>query len=972
MPDEDRSNVEGRMRMLEAGLNELAVRLRMLEERLGARPQYQAGPPPITPDHPPVAQAPPAPRPPVPAAKPEEVLPPIQYPSRAEPPQTPSVVYASPDAAQSRPAAAQPLSPPPGGPPTPHTADAAEIEYNLGAKVLPWAGAIIMLVAIGFFVSVGIQQGWFTPTLQFASAMIVSWVFIGVGFWKREEREEFGKLLIGIGSCGVYLTLAAGHLFMEPKLYEGEQLVAMFLAWSLVNLAYSYIASSRAFLTIGLLGGLAAALMPLDKGNYTLNVALHFAIILPAFAIAAKNRWSVGVVGIWALSILALMPTLMSLAGGEHATIDLRIWALFGNSLAACLAYGISGQIPESDPNGAFIPSATILAGLGGLGVFADHLASQHLNATTHLVIFGILAAASGFAMREQIAKERFWLGGAVVAAVLSPLDLHPSDASWSFMAIALVGALVSTRFAAAYVLSLAWIDLALSMGYYVAATARENPLPLEVQLLFSIMVTIVVLAWATNRAKEAAEPLVSLAAVLLVVFGSRIVWVSAGDTQNLVRGLYMAFLWIPAAASLATIGRRRGWQTVLGLSWAVYASALVDYFIVASGTALPYSLELTALLLLMAAVVYMGYETYRELESIEPIAAGVSVALIGFGSRIVWISCGPEVADHFRSLYMAFLWIPCAAALTMLGGRRKWDAVLQLGWMVLFAAMADYVIVAEGVAILFRLELEALLFLIATVVFMGIETNRAKASPESIFGFAAVLLVVLSSRVVWVSADHAQPDPLRSLLMAFLWVPVGIVLAAIGAARKWGGVLLLGWLVVLAGTVNYLLVAASVAIPFGMEFSVLLLTIAGAIVAASLTARRADAADAGLSVMTVTLWVLATRLGLLLLSSAAGMEKPWAVTISWTVLAVALLAAGFWADKRTLRFWSLGVFGVTTGKLFLVDLSERIDPLGRVGILAGLGLALLAGGYWYIRSKGNDASGRHAGIGGYGGPPLT
>lgn len=916
---EDPSNLEGRMKVLEAGLTELSYRIRALEQRVDGRQPYVVPPPPIQrPQEQPVAYATPAP--------PDQHF---QPPS----PQPPSVPRAS------APSSAQ---------------DAAALEYNLGAKVLPWAGAIIMLVAIGFFVSVGIQQGWFTPTLQFASAMIVSLGFICVGFWKREEREEFGKLLIGIGSCGVYLTLAAGHLFMQPKLYEGELLVAMFLGWSLVNLAYSYIASSRAFLAIGLLGGLAAALMPLNESNYAMNVVLHSAIVLPAFAIAAKNKWSVGVLGIWALSILALLPTLLCAAGGDHATIDLRIWALFGNSLAACLAYGIAGKIGEFDPSEAFIPSAIIVAGMGALGVFADDLASWHLNATSHLVIFGILAAAAGFTMREQTARERFWLGGAIVAAVLSPLQLHPADASWSFMAVTVVCALISTRFAAVSLLSLAWIDLALAMGYYVRAAEIASPLRFEISLLASIMAAVVVLTWATNRAKEAAETLVAIAAVLLVAFGSRIIWITTGEaTQDLVRSLYMAFLWVPAAVALAATARRKQWQIVLGLSWAVYGCAVADYMFVAGGTSLPFGLEMTALVLMMAAVVHMGYETNRALASIESILIGVSTMVVGLGSRIVWISCGAELSDQVRSLYVAFLWIAWAGALSLFGARRKWDNVLGFGWVVLFAAMANYIIAAEGATIPLRLELEALLFLMGMVVFMGIETNRAKASPESILSFAAVLLVALGSRVVWVSSGGATADSLRGLLMAFLWVPAGTMLVAIGSARSWPTVHLIGWAAVIAGSVNYLLVASSNSIPFGLEFTMLLVTMAGAIAAASLTSRRSYAADHGFNIMTIVLWALVTRLGLLLLSSVAGLEKPWAVTISWTVLAVGLLAVGFRADKRVLRFWSLGVFAVTIGKLFLVDLSERIDPLGRVGILAGLGLALLAGGYWYIKRRG-------------------
>ncbi len=66
------------------------------------------------------------------------------------------------------------------------------------------------------------------------------------------------------------MNFAAGHVYQ--RLYGGETLVALFVAYSLVNLSYSFFRSSQPFLGLGLTGGLIAAMMPLDKGNFPVHL----------------------------------------------------------------------------------------------------------------------------------------------------------------------------------------------------------------------------------------------------------------------------------------------------------------------------------------------------------------------------------------------------------------------------------------------------------------------------------------------------------------------------------------------------------------------------------------------------------------------------------------------------------------------------------------------------------------------------
>lgn len=65
------------------------------------------------------------------------------------------------------------------------------------------------------------------------------------------------------------------------------------------------------------------------------------------------------------------------------------------------------------------------------------------------------------------------------------------------------------------------------------------------------------------------------------------------------------------------------------------------------------------------------------------------------------------------------------------------------------------------------------------------------------------------------------------------------------------------------------------------------------------------------------------------------------ALSLSWVVYAVALLAIGMWRSSRALRWMSLGFLLVSIGKVFLSDLGELRD-LYRVASLLGLAVSLI------------------------------
>lgn len=182
----------------------------------------------------------------------------------------------------------------PGHPPLPTYQPPAPIdtEYWLGAKLLPRVGAGIVILALAYLVSLGISRGILGPGSIFAGATFLCAAFIGVGQFHRNEREEYGEILTGIGSCGFFLNLAAGHVYQN--LYSGEILVASFVLWSGVNLAYGAWRGSQAFFMIGMLGGFGASLMPIRQSDAMLAFGLFLATLVASGSVAARYRWTLG------------------------------------------------------------------------------------------------------------------------------------------------------------------------------------------------------------------------------------------------------------------------------------------------------------------------------------------------------------------------------------------------------------------------------------------------------------------------------------------------------------------------------------------------------------------------------------------------------------------------------------------------------------------------------------------------------
>jgi hypothetical protein len=448
--------------------------------------------------------------------------------------------------------------------PLPPTKPPIDAEYFIGAKVLPRLAAAIITLGLVYLVSLGVQSGFITPAMLFGAVCTGCAGFIGVGLLKRDEREEFGQILTGIGSCGLYLNFAAGHIFQN--LYGGETLVALFVLLSLANLGFSLWRASKVFLSIGLSGGLLAAVMPLQEGNVALNVGLHFLIVVPAALIAARNRWAEALVAIYVVATLAILPATFG-----YGHWPLTVAALYGTALVCGAALAYRDLPLKWDPQGLTVPAGLFASALIAFG------RQYSLDGTGHVLGFALAAGILGTALRKTQAGRNMLFGAVAVALTIAPFGL-PAHQVPSVLAILGLGCVLVSQWRYGKPASaLAAIETGLATLAYLGVVATGLEWQAEASLLLLIGASLVGSTYALARSWGNVEPFVLGTSMLLVPVFVRLVQVVLGSPifgTDVVLGVTIgSVVYALALVGLTAVSR---WQSAAVLLWVVLLSGLL------------------------------------------------------------------------------------------------------------------------------------------------------------------------------------------------------------------------------------------------------------------------------------------------------------------------------------------------------------------------------------------------------------
>jgi uncharacterized membrane protein len=225
--------------------------------------------------------------------------------------------------------------------------------------------------------------------------------------------------------------------------------------------------------------------------------------------------------------------------------------------------------------------------------------------------------------------------------------------------------------------------------------------------------------------------------------------------------------------------------------------------------------------------------------------------------------------------------------------------------------------------------------------------------------------LVYLGLAVTFVTI--AIPLQLRQSYLTVAWAAESIVLIYSGVAVKDPRVRLYGLVLLgVAAAKSLFLDLAPVAVPVHFLHNPRLLSggsiIVAAGISAGLLARSRRLLSASESAVSAALMALANVFALLFLSTALWQHldavlpyegrasaQQLALSIFWSVYALALMTVGIWRRAKSVRLFALGLLYLSVTKVFLFDLSYLQQPY-RIISFFGLGLVLLVVSLLYTR----------------------
>lgn len=467
-----------------------------------------------------------------------------------------------------------------------------DAEYFLGAKVLPRVGAAVLVLGIGFLVSLAISRGLLGPWSLFGLALAVCLGFIGIGQRHRDEREQFGELLTGTGVSGLFVTFAAGHAYQN--LYSGEVLVAQFFLLSLASLGYSLWRHSTAFLAIGVLGGFIAAAMPLRNDAFLTASVLHVLVLGVATIVASRCRWAGAILSVTTSGFCLAL----GLAFGKAAGVPYGVGLIYLSVLA--LVVGWHRILPAKEGETDLSPFAALF--LFTATAFA-YGAYDRIAGTVHVLGASTLFAIVTWVLyKPSQARTSLWTAAALSAIVLAPIGLPVVPSVLAYPALTLVAALLSKRFG--------FYAQALGVAAFASGVVRYTTMLLlppgpgwfeAAYLVLAAVAAISLGLTARNRDEEALGWFAALAAL------TRLGYLHLVGPMRMDLSEAITTLMIASSLALMILGFARRLSLLRYASFAGFAATVAKVLVIDLATTDPI-VRVTILMVLGLVLVGGGY----------------------------------------------------------------------------------------------------------------------------------------------------------------------------------------------------------------------------------------------------------------------------------------------------------------------------------------------------------------------------
>lgn len=284
-------------------------------------------------------------------------------------------------------------------------------------------GAFFMLLALSWFVSYGINEGFISPVMQVVLGLAVGVGFLAVGVWRVETHRHQGGIFLALGSVATYLTIWAAcdfHKLFPPAVGLAVMfLVAVFIAFVAVRYR------SRSLVGVGFgLAGIAPFLTGSEEPS--LVILYSYALVITLGTIWVQ-RWigqTVLPVAVFILVTIYGLVVVDTMSNAEHnlALLFSFVFAVvfFVSNIVSVLARG---------DNRARVIQALVAAGTG-LYLFGwiEYSAVEQWQGLL-FIAWSVLSVTGGY-LTFAFFKNRaaFYLYGALglslaVMATFSELD---------------------------------------------------------------------------------------------------------------------------------------------------------------------------------------------------------------------------------------------------------------------------------------------------------------------------------------------------------------------------------------------------------------------------------------------------------------------------------------------------------------------------------------------------------------------
>lgn len=284
-------------------------------------------------------------------------------------------------------------------------------------NVLGWSGAVALVVAAAYLIRMAISAGWLTPVIQIAATTVLGSALVSVGIGLRRREDDYLGLLPAAGIAILFLSVYGAHLFYH--LIDARLALIAVIAVCALSLALCSLLNSVLYALFAVAGSYSAPFLLQGNAGSIADLAIYFSawsLTFTVFSIVRRRR------------LIYLLAAYLALIGFDAAAraqgvdwhlvlmFQLLQFAIFG---CGTVYFSIQWREPLDDAGAVrHVPALLLFYALqyAVLSAHAPRLAPWvSLASLMALILLYVIARA---ALRESLRGGQYLLG-AYVALVL-------------------------------------------------------------------------------------------------------------------------------------------------------------------------------------------------------------------------------------------------------------------------------------------------------------------------------------------------------------------------------------------------------------------------------------------------------------------------------------------------------------------------------------------------------------------------